>query len=38
MRVEAIDVDWGEGVPLDRYEEILRADKRNQHQGVIGLP
>jgi alanine-glyoxylate transaminase/serine-glyoxylate transaminase/serine-pyruvate transaminase len=33
--VEVIDVEWGEGVPLDRYEEILRADKRHEIKGVL---
>ena len=34
--VEVLDVEWGEGVPLGRYEEILRADKRHQIRGEIG--
>ena len=33
--VEVLDVEWGEGVPLGRYEEILRADKRHQIKGVL---
>jgi alanine-glyoxylate transaminase/serine-glyoxylate transaminase/serine-pyruvate transaminase len=33
--VEVVDVDWGEGVPLERYEEILRADKRHQIKAVL---
>jgi alanine-glyoxylate transaminase/serine-glyoxylate transaminase/serine-pyruvate transaminase len=33
--VEALDVEWGEGVPLDRYEEILRADKRHEIKAVL---
>ena len=33
--VEVLDVEWGEGVPLERYEEILRADKRHQIKGVL---
>jgi alanine-glyoxylate transaminase/serine-glyoxylate transaminase/serine-pyruvate transaminase len=33
--VEVLDVDWGEGVPLGRYEEILRADKRHDIRGVL---
>ncbi len=33
--VEALDVEWGEGVPLGRYEEILRADKRHQIRAVL---
>jgi len=31
-------VEWGEGVPLGRYEEILRADQRHQIKGVLCLP
>jgi alanine-glyoxylate transaminase/serine-glyoxylate transaminase/serine-pyruvate transaminase len=33
--VEIVEVDWGEGVPLGRYEEILRADKRHQIKAVL---
>jgi alanine-glyoxylate transaminase / serine-glyoxylate transaminase / serine-pyruvate transaminase len=33
--VEVVEVEWGEGVPLERYEEILRADKRHQIKGVL---
>jgi len=33
--VDVLDVEWGEGVPLGRYEEILRADKRHQIKGVL---
>jgi len=33
--VDVVDVEWGEGVPLDRYEEALRADKRHQIKGVL---
>src|SRR2546430_6192581 len=33
--VEVLDVEWGEGVPLDRYEKTLRADKRHQIKGVL---
>ena len=28
FEVEIVDVEWGEGVPLERIEEILRADKQ----------
>src|ERR1700756_5633474 len=34
-QVEVLDVEWGEGVPLERYEEILRADKRQEIRGVL---
>jgi alanine-glyoxylate transaminase / serine-glyoxylate transaminase / serine-pyruvate transaminase len=33
--VEVLDVEWGEGVPLGRYEEILKADKRHQIKAVL---
>src|ERR1700719_354282 len=33
--VDVLDVEWGEGVPLGRYEEILRADKRHQIRGLL---
>jgi alanine-glyoxylate transaminase / serine-glyoxylate transaminase / serine-pyruvate transaminase len=33
--VEIVEVEWGEGVPLERYAEILRADKRQQIKGVL---
>jgi alanine-glyoxylate transaminase / serine-glyoxylate transaminase / serine-pyruvate transaminase len=33
--VEVLDVDWGEGVPLDRYEQVLSADKRHEIKAVL---
>lgn len=33
--VESLDVEWGEGVPLDRYARILEADKRHQIKCVL---
>jgi alanine-glyoxylate transaminase/serine-glyoxylate transaminase/serine-pyruvate transaminase len=33
--VEVLDVEWGEGVPLELYAEILGADKRHQIKGVL---
>jgi alanine-glyoxylate transaminase / serine-glyoxylate transaminase / serine-pyruvate transaminase len=33
--VDVVEVDWGEGVPLDRYEQALRADTRHQIRGVL---
>ena len=35
FEVEVLDVEWGEGVPLGRYEEILRADRRHEIKGVL---
>src|ERR1700691_4371954 len=33
--VEALDVEWGEGVPLERYEQILKADKEHKIKAVL---
>ena len=33
--VQVVEVEWGEGVPLQRYEEILRADQRHEIKGVL---
>ena len=33
--VEIVEVEWGEGVPLARYEEILRGDRRHQIKAVL---
>jgi alanine-glyoxylate transaminase/serine-glyoxylate transaminase/serine-pyruvate transaminase len=33
--VEILDVEWGEGVPLERTEQILRADKHHKIKGVL---
>src|ERR1700684_3457036 len=33
--VEVLEVTWGEGVPLERYEERLRADKRHEIKAVL---
>jgi alanine-glyoxylate transaminase / serine-glyoxylate transaminase / serine-pyruvate transaminase len=33
--VEALEVEWGEGVPLERYEQILRTDKGHRIKGVL---
>jgi len=33
--VEVLDVEWGEGVPLERYEQVLRADKRQEIKAVL---
>ena len=33
--VEVLDVEWGEGVPLARYEEVLKSDKRHQIKAVL---
>jgi alanine-glyoxylate transaminase / serine-glyoxylate transaminase / serine-pyruvate transaminase len=33
--VEIVEVEWGEGVPVERYEQILRADKGHRIKGVL---
>jgi len=33
--VEVLEVEWGEGVPLDRVEEALRADKHHKIKAVL---
>jgi alanine-glyoxylate transaminase/serine-glyoxylate transaminase/serine-pyruvate transaminase len=33
--VEVLEVEWGEGVPLDRVEETLRADKQHKIKAVL---
>jgi alanine-glyoxylate transaminase / serine-glyoxylate transaminase / serine-pyruvate transaminase len=35
MDVIEVDTPWGEGVPLDRYREILAADTTHEIKGVI---
>ncbi len=33
--VQALDVEWGEGVPLEQTEGILCADKKHQIRGIL---
>lgn len=33
--VEVLEVEWGEGVPLERVEETLRADKQHKIKAVL---
>ncbi len=35
LRVDILDVEWGEGAPLDRIEEALTADKAHEIKGVL---
>jgi alanine-glyoxylate transaminase / serine-glyoxylate transaminase / serine-pyruvate transaminase len=35
LDVTGIDVDWGQGVPLDRYEAELAADKEHRIKAVL---
>ena len=33
--VEVVDVDWGEGVPVERFQEILAADTEHTIKAVL---
>ncbi len=33
--VEIQEVEWGEGVPLERTEEVLRADKKHEIKAIL---
>ena len=33
--VEVQDVEWGEGVPLERTEEVLRADSKHEIKAIL---
>lgn len=35
LDVTALDVDWGEGVPLDDYRRILSEDRNHEIKGVF---
>jgi len=35
IRVEILDVEWGEGAPIDRIAEILTADSQHDIKGVM---
>src|SRR2546428_945832 len=35
LRVDIIDVEWGEGAPAERIEEILTADRQHEIRGVL---
>ena len=35
LKVDALDVEWGEGVPLDRYQAILEADVGHEIRAVL---
>src|SRR5213083_1412578 len=35
LRVDIIDVEWGEGAPVERIEEILTADTQHEIKGVL---
>ncbi len=35
LRVDVLDVEWGEGAPVDRIEEILTADRQHEVKGLM---
>ncbi|MEM8824041.1 MAG: L-aspartate--glyoxylate aminotransferase BhcA [Pseudomonadota bacterium] len=35
LNVEVIDVDWGDGLPVDRYAEILAADTEHRIKAIL---
>ena len=35
MRVDIIDVEWGEGAPADRIQALLTQDKQHEIKGVL---
>lgn len=35
LDVQALEVDWGEGVPVEQYAEILKADKNKEIKAVF---
>ncbi|MBI2993234.1 MAG: aminotransferase class V-fold PLP-dependent enzyme [Gammaproteobacteria bacterium] len=35
LDVQALEVDWGEGVPVDKYAEILKADRKKEIKAVF---
>ena len=35
IRVDVLDVEWGEGAPLERIAEILTADTQHEIKGVM---
>jgi len=35
LQVEIVETPWGHGIPADRYEEILKADKHHKIKAVL---
>jgi len=35
LEVQALEVEWGEGVPVEKYAEILAADKNHEIKAVF---
>src|SRR5215210_4728518 len=35
LRVDVLDAEWGEGAPIERYQEALAADKAHEIKAVL---
>lgn len=35
LRVDVLETEWGEGAPIERYHEVLAADKGHEIQAVL---
>src|SRR5882724_3242652 len=35
LQVDVLDAEWGEGAPIERYQEALAADKNHQIKAVL---
>ncbi|HEX6434197.1 MAG TPA: aminotransferase class V-fold PLP-dependent enzyme [Gemmatimonadales bacterium] len=35
LQVDVLDAEWGEGAPLERYQEVLAADKGHRIKAVL---
>jgi alanine-glyoxylate transaminase / serine-glyoxylate transaminase / serine-pyruvate transaminase len=35
LQVEVLDTEWGEGAPIERYQELLAADKSRRIKAVL---
>ncbi|MBW2715295.1 MAG: aminotransferase class V-fold PLP-dependent enzyme [Deltaproteobacteria bacterium] len=35
LKVDALEVEWGEGVPLDRYRAVLERDEQHEIRAVL---
>jgi alanine-glyoxylate transaminase / serine-glyoxylate transaminase / serine-pyruvate transaminase len=35
LQVDVLDTEWGEGAPIERYQEALAADKNHQIKAVL---
>jgi alanine-glyoxylate transaminase / serine-glyoxylate transaminase / serine-pyruvate transaminase len=35
LEVEVLDTEWGEGAPIERYQQVLAGDQRHQIKAVL---